>query len=117
MYRRATAEGEVGRNSKALSSWIGIKKIEFLYDRDLRVAGKTRWNCRKLIRPAIDGIISFTTMPLRLAIHCGVLTLLAAIICVIVIIVRTLVRGIDVSGRGGGPAAPKNPAAEPGHYR
>lgn len=89
---------EVDRNSKALFSWIGFKKIEFLYDRAPRVAGKTKWNYRKLIRLAIDGITSFTTMPLRLATYCGVLTSLAAIIYAIVIIVRTLVRGIDVPG-------------------
>ncbi|AGH40647.1 hypothetical protein [Bifidobacterium thermophilum] len=98
MYRRATAEGEVGRNSKALFSWIGFKKIEFLYDRDPRVAGKTKWNYSRLIWLAIDGITSFTTMPLRLATYCGVLTSLAAIIYAIGIIVRTLVRGIDVPG-------------------
>lgn len=35
---------ESERNSKALFSWIGFKKIEFLYDRDPRCAGKTKWN-------------------------------------------------------------------------
>ena len=89
---------EVDRNSKALFSWIGFKKIEFLYDRDPRVAGKTKWSYHKLVRLAIDGITSFTTMPLRLATYSGVLTSLAAIIYAIVIIVRTLVRGTDVPG-------------------
>lgn len=89
---------EVDRNSKALFSLIGFKKIEFLYDRDRRVAGKTKWNYRKLIRLAIDGITSFTTMPLRLVTYCGVLASLATIIYAIVIIVRTLVRRIGVPG-------------------
>ncbi|MFK3576341.1 glycosyltransferase family 2 protein [Bifidobacterium thermacidophilum] len=89
---------EVDRNSKALFSWIGFRKIEFLYDRDPRAAGKTKWNYRELIRLAIDGITGFATMPLRLAAYCGVLASLAAIIYAIVIIVRTLVRGIDVPG-------------------
>lgn len=89
---------EVDRNSKAPFSWIGFRKIEFLYGRDPRAVGKTKWNYRELIRLAIDGITGFATMPLRLAAYCGVLTSLAAIIYAIVIIVRTLVRGIDVPG-------------------
>ena len=48
-------------------SWIGYKKKEVLYDRDARIAGKTKWNYMKLIDLAIDGITSFTTSPLRIA--------------------------------------------------
>ena len=58
---------ESQRNTKSMFSWIGYKKKEVLYDRDARVAGKTKWNYMKLIDLAIDGITSFTTSPLRLA--------------------------------------------------
>ena len=58
---------ETGRNSKSMFSWIGYKKKAIYYDRDPRVAGKTKWNYAKLINLAIDGITSFTTSPLRLA--------------------------------------------------
>ena len=58
---------ESQRNTKSMFSWIGYKKKEVLYDRDSRIAGKTKWNYIKLMDLAIDGITSFTTSPLRVA--------------------------------------------------
>ena len=58
---------ESQRNTKSMFSWIGYKKKEVLYDRDPRIAGSTKWNYKKLIDLAIDGITSFTTSPLRLS--------------------------------------------------
>ena len=55
---------ESQRNTKSMFSWIGYKKKEVLYDRDPRIAGKTKWNYIKLVDLAIDGITSFTTSPL-----------------------------------------------------
>lgn len=89
---------ESERNSKALFSWIGFKKIEFLYDRDKRVAGKTKWNYMKLFHLAMDGITSFTTMPLKIATWAGSLVSFAAIVYAIVILVRTLAWDVDVPG-------------------
>lgn len=90
--------GESERNSKALFSWIGFKKIEFLYDRDKRVAGKTKWNYLKLFHLAMDGITSFTTAPLKIATWVGSMVSIAAVIYAIVILVRTIIQGIDVPG-------------------
>lgn len=89
---------EQGRNTKALFSWIGYHKIEFLYDRDPRVAGTTKWNYPKLVRLALDGIMSFSTAPLRLATWAGLTVSLGAIAYALFIVVRTLVAGIDVPG-------------------
>lgn len=58
---------ESQRYTKGLYSWIGYNKKEILYDRDPRIAGKTKWNYRKLLNLSIDGITSFTTSPLRWA--------------------------------------------------
>ena len=58
---------ESQRCSKSMFSWIGYNKKEVLYDRDPRVAGKTKWNYKRLVDLAIDGITSFTTSPLRLS--------------------------------------------------
>lgn len=58
---------ESQRYTKGLYSWIGYSKKEILYDRDPRIAGKTKWNYRRLINLSIDGITSFTTSPLRWA--------------------------------------------------
>ena len=55
-------------------SWIGYNKKEVLFDRDARIAGKTKWNYKKLVDLAIDGITSFTTSPLRLATYISIPT-------------------------------------------
>lgn len=89
---------ESERNSKALFSWIGFKKIEFLYDRDKRIAGKTKWNYIKLFHLAMDGITSFTILPLKIATWVGCLVSLSAVIYALVVLIRTLVQGIDVPG-------------------
>ena len=52
---------ESERYTKGLYSWIGYKKKEILYDRDPRIAGKTKYNYGKLINLSLDGITSFTT--------------------------------------------------------
>lgn len=65
---------ESQRCTKSMFSWIGYKKKEVLYDRDPRIAGKTKWNYKKLIDLAIDGITSFTTSPLRLATYISIPT-------------------------------------------
>ena len=63
---------ESQRCTKSMFSWIGYNKKEVLYDREPRVAGKTKWNYKKLIDLAIDGITSFTTSPLRLATYISI---------------------------------------------
>ena len=89
---------ESERNSKALFSWIGFKKIEFLYDRDKRIAGKTKWNYLKLFHLAMDGITSFTTAPLKIATWVGSIISIVAVIYAVVIFIRTIIQGIDVPG-------------------
>lgn len=89
---------ESQRYTKGLYSWIGYKKKEILYDRDARVAGKTKWNYRQLANLSIDGITSFTTSPLRWAAIIGMLVSLCGFIYMIIIIAKTLISGIDVPG-------------------
>ena len=67
---------ESQRNSKSMFSWIGYNKKAIFYDRDPRVAGKTKWNYSKLINLAIDGITSFTTSPLRISTFIAIPTFL-----------------------------------------
>lgn len=82
---------ESQRNTKSMFSWIGYKKKEVLYDRDARVAGKTKWNYMKLIDLAIDGITSFTTSPLRLATWVAIPTFLVLGIYFIYIIIKCII--------------------------
>ena len=81
---------ETGRNSKSMFSWIGYKKKEVLYDRDPRVAGQTKWNYKRLVDLAIDGITSFTTSPLRISTFLAIPTFLALVIYFIYVIIKAI---------------------------
>ena len=81
---------ETGRNSKSMFSWIGYKKKEVLYDRDPRIAGQTKWNYRRLVDLAIDGITSFTTSPLRVSTFLAIPTFLTLLIYFIYVIIQAI---------------------------
>ena len=81
---------ETDRNSKSMFSWIGYKKKAIMYDRDPRVAGKTKWNYKKLVNLAIDGITSFTTSPLRISTYIAIPTFLALFIYLIYVIIKCI---------------------------
>ncbi len=82
---------ESQRNSKSMFSWIGYKKKEVLYDRDPRIAGQTKWNYKKLVDLAIDGITSFTTSPLRISTYISIPTFIVLFIYFIYVIVKCIV--------------------------
>ena len=82
---------ESQRYTKGLFSWIGYNKKEILYDRDPRIAGKTKWNYRKLINLSLDGITSFTTSPLHWASIIGILVSFVGFIYMLSIILKTLI--------------------------
>ena len=82
---------ETQRNTKSMFSWIGYKKKEVLYDRDARVAGKTKWNYMKLIDLAIDGITSFTTSPLRLATWVAIPTFMVLFVYAVYVIAKCII--------------------------
>ena len=82
---------ESQRCSKSMFSWIGYNKKEILYDRDPRIAGKTKWNYKKLVDLAIDGITSFTTSPLRISTYIAIPTFMMLFIYFIYVIVKCFV--------------------------
>ena len=95
MSRRAVVElsrlREKDRFVRGLVSWIGFKQTGVTYQRDKRAAGETKYPYRKMIRFALDGITSFSTMPLRIATWTGyVSALLAILYLVYVLIMRML---------------------------
>lgn len=81
---------ESERYTKGMYSWIGFNKKEILYDRDPRAAGETKWNYRKLLNLAIDGITSFTTAPLRIASVLGFIISAAAFVYIFYLLIRPL---------------------------
>ena len=82
---------ETERNTKSMFSWIGYKKKEVLYDRDARIAGKTKWSYMKLIDLAIDGITSLSTSPLRLSTLVAIPTFMVLIIYTIYVIAKCII--------------------------
>lgn len=81
---------ESQRCSKSMFSWIGYNKKEVRYDRDPRIAGKTKWNYKKLVDLAIDGITAFTTSPLRVSTFLSIPTFLTFLIYLIYVIIEAV---------------------------
>jgi glycosyltransferase involved in cell wall biosynthesis len=89
---------ESQRYTKGYFSWIGFKKKEITYQRDPRAAGQTHWNYFKLFDLAIEGIVSFSTAPLRVATIIGTFVATAAFVYLVIIVMKTLVYGTDLAG-------------------
>ena len=68
---------------RGLFSWVGFKQIPFEYERQERAAGKTKYPLKKMIKLATDGIISFSTKPLKLVGGLGFITIIISIIILI----------------------------------
>lgn len=62
---------EHNRFLRGMGSWVGFKQYPFLYQRDARFAGETKYPLKKMLKLAKDGIISFSNAPLALAMTAG----------------------------------------------
>ena len=92
------AMGEYHRFSKGIFAWVGYNTHFIPYTACKRVAGSTKWSFKKLVNYAIDGIIGFSTRPLRIATYLGSLTGVGALIYLLVVVLQKLLVGIDVPG-------------------
>ena len=86
------------RFMKGLFAWVGFPSVALAYRRDPRFAGDTKWNYWKLWNFALEGITSFTTVPLRMASYMGLVISLFAFAYAAYIVYKTLVYGEDVRG-------------------
>lgn len=68
---------------RGLFSWVGFKQVPFEYERKERFAGKTKYPLRKMLRLASDGIISFSSKPLKLVGVIGIFSILISFIVLI----------------------------------
>lgn len=89
---------ESQRYTKGYFSWIGFKKKEITYTRDPRAAGQTTFNYFKLANLAIEGIVSFSVAPLRIATFIGGIVSVGAFVYFVYIVVRTIAQGTDLAG-------------------
>ena len=92
------AMGERARFSKGLYAWIGFKSLGVPFDVADRAGGHSKFNVRRLLHFALDGITSFSTVPLRLWTYIGALISLAAMCLAAYVIGRTMLYGVDVPG-------------------
>ncbi|MFC9753040.1 glycosyltransferase [Streptomyces sp. NPDC056921] len=89
---------ETNRFSKGIFSWIGFDTVGFTYRNVQRAAGRSKWGGRRLLNYGIDGLISFNSHPLRLAIHIGLALALAALVYAVWTIVGVVLHGVVVPG-------------------
>jgi glycosyltransferase involved in cell wall biosynthesis len=89
---------ERNRFSKGIFPWVGFKTKWFEYENVKRTAGETKWPFWRLFLYSLDGIIAFSTRPLAVASVSGILIFLAAFVFIIVIVIRKIAWGDQVSG-------------------
>ena len=102
-FRRSVAEsilklGEYHRFSKGIFAWVGYETKFIPYTACQRAHGTTKWNFWKLLNYAIEGIIGYSTAPLRLSVILGGMTAVGAVVYMLWTILEKLFYGIDVPG-------------------
>ena len=90
--------GEYHRFSKGIFSWVGFRTHYLPYTVQPRHAGKTSWSFIKLCRYAVEGIVSFSTFPLRIATVTGALMAFMSLIYILIVVIKKLAYGIAVPG-------------------
>ena len=102
-FRRKVAESilalpEYHRFSKGIFAWVGYNTCFIPYTACERAAGTTQWSFKTLFRYAVDGIIGFSTAPLRAATYLGLTAAFASLIYLFVVVLQKLIWGIAVPG-------------------
>jgi polyisoprenyl-phosphate glycosyltransferase len=86
------------RFSKGLFNWVGFRSTSISYERKVNKGRKTKWNYSKLWEYSLDGIISFSTIPVRIWTYIGFFCSFISLLYGGFIFFRVLTRGIDVPG-------------------
>ncbi len=86
------------RFMKGLFAWVGFKTVAIEYVREKREAGQSSFNGWKLWNFALDGITSFSTLPLRIWLYIGALVSFLSFLYGSFIILKTLIFGVDLPG-------------------
>jgi polyisoprenyl-phosphate glycosyltransferase len=86
------------RFMKGIFGWLGFKQAYVTYVRPVRASGCTKWRLWQLWNFGLEGIFSFTTLPLRIWTYLGVTIAIAALGYLFFILLRTLAFGVDVPG-------------------
>lgn len=79
------------RFSKGIFSWVGFKTEWIEHENVERVSGETKWSFWKLFKYAVDGIVTFTTAPMRLATYAGFTSAFAAFLYMLYYFIRAII--------------------------
>ena len=80
------------RFSKGIFSWVGFRTKWFEHENIERQAGATKWSMKALLKYALDGILGFTTAPLRVSLYAGLAGCAAGILLFIYSIIRVFIQ-------------------------
>jgi glycosyltransferase involved in cell wall biosynthesis len=86
------------RFSKGFFAWVGFRQKNIYFNRPARHSGASKWGSWKLWNYALDGILSFSTAPLRIWSYIGLFVTAGAFIVGVIAVIRVLFFGIDVPG-------------------
>jgi len=89
---------ERNRFMKGLFAWVGFKSVGVPYERPQRAAGDTKWGNWRLWNFALDGIFSFSTLPLRVWTYIGAIVAFLSFSYGSFIVILALTQGIDIPG-------------------
>lgn len=89
---------ESQRYTKGMYSWIGFHKASVEYDIKERVAGTSKWNFRKLLHLALDGLTSHSVIPLKLSSYLGLIVSSIAFLYMIYVLFKAAIWGDPVAG-------------------
>ena len=89
---------EYNRFSKGIFAWVGYKTKWIEYENRKRVAGETKWSFWKLLHYSIEGIVSFSNVPLTISSYLGLFLTFISYVAIIFIVVRKLIFGDPVDG-------------------
>lgn len=86
------------RFMKGLFAWVGFKQTSIIFDREPRFQGKTSWNYWKLWNFALDGIISFSLIPLKIWSYIGIIISFISLLYASFLVIHTIILGVDIPG-------------------
>ena len=88
---------EQARFIRGMVAWIGFRQVPFLYDREERFAGETKYPLSKMLRFAFDALTGFSSAPLKLASHAGLALSISSVAIILYILVAWLA-GRNIQG-------------------
>jgi glycosyltransferase involved in cell wall biosynthesis len=90
--------GERVRFNKGLYAWMGFRSVGVPFNVPPRATGRSRWRIGALAHFALDGLVSFSTVPLRVWSYLGLVISLFAFCYAVIIFAKTIIYGIDAPG-------------------